>query len=294
MEQVTERAYGKINLALDVTGIREDGYHLVRMIMQTVELHDTLELEKRTDEKLVLTSGSSEIPLDGNNLVCRAIEVMRSAFGIREGVSVTLDKQIPVAAGMAGGSSDAAAAMRGMRKLFRLSCSNEELRRLALPLGVDIPYCIEGGTVLAEGIGEILTAVGTPPACGIALIKPPVSVMTGEVYRGLDRTEKVCHPDIDGMLDALRKKDLTEICGKYGNVLAQVTEKIHPVIRELEQLLEQEGAVLGGMTGSGPTVFGIFRDQEQAQRFAAFFQDQEQYGTCRCIVTSFIDPDYGK
>lgn len=259
------RAFAKINLGLDVIRRREDGYHDVRMIMQTIQMYDQLEMEKKGSKGIALTTNLSYIPVNENNLVYKAAKLLMNQYQIQEGVSIHLNKFIPVAAGMAGGSSDAAAALVGMNKLFRLGMSKEELMKVGVKIGADVPYCIMRGTALSEGIGEKLTALPSLPACYILIGKPGVSVSTKFVYTNLKLDEKTKHPDIDGMLDALQRQDLYGITDRMENVLESVTVPAYPVIQEIKDHMKAHGALNALMSGSGPTVFGIFDDKKKAE-----------------------------
>lgn len=268
MDHITRKAYAKINIGLDVLRRRTDGYHEVRMIMQTVDLCDDLYIERTAQPGIRLRTDSTELPVDGNNLICKAADLLFQEKGIREGVQITLMKRIPVAAGMAGGSADAAAAMRGLNELFGMGYSISELQRLGVKLGADIPYCLTGGTMLSEGIGEILSPLPAPPACFLVVAKPDISVSTAFVYGNLHAETLTYHPDIDGMIEALREHDLRGITDRLGNVLETVTVREYPVIEELKELMRREGAENALMSGSGPTVFGIYRRRETAQEAA--------------------------
>ncbi|CCZ34007.1 4-diphosphocytidyl-2-C-methyl-D-erythritol kinase [Firmicutes bacterium CAG:646] len=259
------RAFAKINLGLDVIRRREDGYHDVRMIMQTIQMYDQLEMEKKSSKGIALMTNLSYIPVNENNLVYKAAKLLMEQYQIQEGVSIHLNKFIPVAAGMAGGSSDAAAALVGMNKLFRLGMSKEELMKVGVKIGADVPYCIMRGTALSEGIGEKLTALPSLPACYILIGKPGVSVSTKFVYTNLKLDEKTKHPDIDGMLDALQRQDLYGITDRMENVLESVTVPAYPVIQEIKDRMKAHGALNALMSGSGPTVFGIFDDKKKAE-----------------------------
>lgn len=259
------RAFAKINLGLDVIRRREDGYHDVRMIMQTIQMYDQLEMEKKGSKGIALTTNLSYIPVNENNLVYKAAKLLMEQYQIQEGVSIHLNKFIPVAAGMAGGSSDAAAALVGMNKLFRLGMSKKELMKVGVKIGADVPYCIMRGTALSEGIGEKLTALPSLPACYILIGKPGVSVSTKFVYTNLKLDEKTKHPDIDGMLDALQRQDLYGITDRMENVLESVTVPAYPVIQEIKDHMKAHGALNALMSGSGPTVFGIFDDKKKAE-----------------------------
>ncbi len=262
---VTIRARAKINLTLDVTGVRADGYHLVRMIMQSVALHDTVRLTAARESGLRLRADSAAVPADSTNLMWRAAELLIKTCGIRSGLDMELRKRIPVAAGMAGGSTDAAAVFVGMNELFSLGLGREELMRLALPLGADIPYCIMGGTALAEGIGEILTPLPDMPACSILIARPDIEVSTGSIYHALDRQETVRHPDTDRALLALKDHSLRDLAGCMDNVLEDVAAGKWPVITEIRHFMQAHGAVGACMSGSGPTVFGLYTEKAAAE-----------------------------
>ena len=261
----TRKAYAKINLGLDVTGKRADGYHIVRMIMQNVDLYDTLDFEENETGEIVLIASSPKIPTDDSNLICKVAKQLQDKFNVKKGANINLIKRIPVAAGMAGGSTDGAATYLALNDLWNLGLSKKELCELAVSLGADIPYCIMGGTALAEGIGEELTAISDMPACTIVIAKPAIDVSTGWVYKELDSKEIVDHPDIDGIRDAIEAKDINKMCELIGNVLEPVTAGKYQEIERIEKLLEENGAIRAFMTGSGPTVFAIFDDEEKAK-----------------------------
>lgn len=268
IDKTTQRAYAKINIGLDVLRRRADGYHEVKMIMQTVDIYDELVLERRKEPGIELRMDNSELPSGGDNLICRAADLLFREKKITEGVNISLTKRIPIAAGMAGGSADAAAALRGVNELFDLGYSLTELQALGVGLGADIPYCLAGGTMLSEGIGEILTPLPAPPAAHLVIAKPDVNVSTAFVYGNLHADRLAWHPDIDGMIAALQRGDLDGITGRLGNVLETVTVKAHPVIEQIKELLRKQGAENALMSGSGPTVFGIFKEKETAARAA--------------------------
>lgn len=259
------RAFAKINLGLDVIRRREDGYHEVRMIMQTIQMYDQLEMEKKNTPGIDLTTNLSYIPVNENNLVYKAAKLLMDQYHIREGVSIDLNKFIPVAAGMAGGSSDAAATLVGMNKLFHLGLSKEELMKIGVKIGADVPYCIMRGTALSEGIGEKLTPLSPMPSCYILIGKPGISVSTKFVYTNLKLNEHTKHPDIDGMLQALKQQDLRGITDRMENVLESVTVPAYPVIEEIKNHMKEHGALNALMSGSGPTVFGIFDDKKKVE-----------------------------
>ncbi len=268
IDKTTQRAYAKINIGLDVLRRRADGYHEVKMIMQTVDIYDELVLERRKQPGIELRMDNSELPSGGDNLICRAADLLFREKEITGGVNISLTKRIPIAAGMAGGSADAAAALRGLNELFDMGYSLKELQALGVGLGADIPYCLAGGTMLSEGIGEILTPLPAPPAAHLVIAKPDINVSTAFVYGNLHADRLAWHPDIDGMIVALQKGDLDGITDRLGNVLETVTVKAHPVIEQIKELLRKQGAENALMSGSGPTVFGIFKEKETAARAA--------------------------
>ena len=266
MRELQLRAYGKINLGLDVVRKREDGYHELRMIMQTVGLYDELKMKVIPEDEIRLSVNLSFLPTNENNLICKAIAMLKQEFGIQEGIEASLEKRIPVAAGMAGGSSDAAAALVGMNRLFRLGLSKKQLMEYGVRLGADVPYCVMRGTALSEGIGEILTPLPPMPSCYILLAKPGISVSTKYVYQNLKANELTDHPDIDGIVDSLKNGDLQGICDRLGNVLETVTIRDHPMIDEIKTFLIEQGAFGALMSGSGPTIFGIFQEKSTARK----------------------------
>ena len=263
--KIERKAYAKINLGLDVTGVREDGYHIVKMIMQNVDLYDTLTFEDNDSGEIVLTASIDKIETDERNLICKVARQLKDKFNVKQGVTMHLVKRIPVAAGMAGGSTDGAAAYLALNELWGLNLSKKELCELAVSLGADIPYCIIGGTALAEGIGEELTAISDMPICHLVIAKPAIDVSTGWVYKELDSREGIKHPDIDGIKAAREVGDLNKMCALIGNVLEEVTASKYKEVGQLEEILRKEGAVGAFMTGSGPTVFGVFDKKDAAE-----------------------------
>ena len=260
------RALAKINLGLDVLGRRENGYHDVRMVMQTIYLYDNVTLTKTEEPGIQLQTNLFYLPVDEKNIAYKAAKLLMDEFQIKEGVHITLDKHIPVAAGMAGGSSNAAAVLVGMNRLFRLGLSEQDLMERGVSLGADVPYCVMRGTVLAEGIGEILTPLAPLPKCYILVAKPSISVSTKTVYEKLDAHEIEDHPDIDGVIAGLEAGDLKKVAGSIGNVLERVTIEDYPIIQEIKNAMVEAGALNAMMSGSGPTVFGIFEDRMLARQ----------------------------
>lgn len=269
------RALGKINLGLDVLGRRENGYHDVRMVMQTVYLYDLITLEKKEEPGIELATNLSFLPANENNLAYRAAKLLMDEFHIPGGLRIELEKHIPVAAGMAGGSSNAAAVLYGMNRLFSLGLTEKELMERGVTLGADVPYCILRGTVLAEGIGEILTPLPPMPRCQILLAKPPINVSTKMVYEKVDSCQIGEHPDIDGLINGLKEQDLEKVASSMGNVLEKVTIEEYPVIDEIKQVMKENGALNAMMSGSGPTVFGIYADRAKARAAAARIREQK-------------------
>lgn len=269
-------AHGKINLGLDVIGERPDGYHEVKMIMQTVEVCDRLEFEDIDEDEIQLKSDAAFLPLDGDNLICKACRLMKDEYDIKKGVRISLEKHIPVAAGMAGGSADAAAALVAMNEIFALGLSRDRLMELGVKLGADVPYCIMKGTALSEGIGEKLTELAPMPDCYILIAKPGVSVSTKEAYGGLVLDEHTLHPDIDGMVEAIKAGDLKGVTDRMGNVLEPVTAGKHEEIDILEAAMKDRGALNAMMTGSGPTVFGIYDDKAKAMDTVRHIKENDQ------------------
>lgn len=266
MKQIELKALAKINLGLDVLGRRDNGYHDVRMVMQSIYLYDNVKIEKKAEPGIELTSNLFFLPTGEGNIAYKAADMLIQEFQIEEGVRITLNKHIPVAAGMAGGSSNAAAVLFGMNRLFGLKLSGQDLMERGVKLGADVPYCILRGTVLAEGIGEELTVLPAMPKCTVLIAKPPISVSTKVVYEALDAKEIVEHPDIDGLLEGLEQGNLKKIASCMGNVLEDVTIPMHPVIDDIKQVMKECGALNAMMSGSGPTVFGLFENKMAARK----------------------------
>ncbi len=268
MDDISLKALAKINLGLDVVRRREDGYHEVRMIMQTIHLYDRIDIVKTKEKDIQIQTNLSFLPVNENNLIYKAGRLLMDEFGITDGVSVKLDKRIPVAAGMAGGSTDAAAMLFGMNRIFDLGLTKKQLMERGVKIGADVPYCIMRGTALAEGIGEELSALPPMVKCPVLIAKPQISVSTKFVYQNLKLDDDTIHPDIDLLIDDIKAKDLYSIAKHMGNVLETVTIPNYPVIDEIKQHMMVHGAVGAMMSGSGPTVFGLFDDEETAK--AAF------------------------
>ena len=267
------RALAKINLGLDVTGKREDGYHEVRMVMQTIQMYDQLEIKESKEPGIRLTTNLPFLPCNDGNLVYKAAKLLMDEFDIRQGVDMNLTKFIPVAAGMAGGSSDAAAALVGINRLFKLGLSQKELMDRAVNIGADVPYCVMRGTALAEGIGEKLTRITQVPDCFVLIGKPGINVSTKAAYESLQLDKISSHPDIDGMIGDIERGDLLAMTQKMGNVFEPGIIEKYPVIGEIKALMESHGALKAMMSGSGPTVFGIFDNREKMEAAAEVLRE---------------------
>lgn len=264
MDTLTRKAYAKINLSLDVTGKRGDGYHDLKSVMQTVDVYDTLTFHKTDDGAISLTANTPQLATDDSNLIVKACRLMRDTCGIKEGIEVDLLKEIPMQAGLGGGSADAACALRAVNDLFSLNLSTETLCGLGAQLGADVPFLVRGGTCLCEGIGEILTPVPAPPACTVLIAKPASGISTAEAYATLDLKPIDRHPDTDALLHALRQGDLKGLCDAMDNVFEPVAFRRVPDIPALINTMQDYGALRAMMSGSGPSVFGIFRDESEA------------------------------
>lgn len=288
MDRVVTKAYAKINLGLDVLRKRPDGYHDVKMIMQTVDLYDVLSVSKKEEDSITIATKNEMLPVNEDNLIYKAIKLMKDTYGLTGGIHVDLVKNIPIAAGMAGGSTDAAAAMRAMNKLFDLNRPLKELEKHAVKIGADVPYCIQGGTVLSEGIGELLTDLPDAPQCILLIAKPDISVSTKYVYENLNLPGLEKHPDIDAMVEAIKAGDLQGVLEPMDNVLASVTEEKYKIIKEIKQAMEKGGAIKAMMSGSGPTVFGIYETMVQA---AGAYDAIKENGMAREIfISKFVNP----
>ena len=263
---ISLKALAKINLGLDVVRRREDGYHEVRMIMQTIYLYDRLDIKRTKESGIQIQTNLSFLPVNENNLIYKAAKLLMDEFSITDGVSVKLDKRIPVAAGMAGGSTDAAAMLFGMNRLFSLGLTKRQLMERGVQIGADVPYCIMRGTALAEGIGEELSPLPPMVKCPVLIAKPSISVSTKFVYQNLKLDDTTVHPDIDLLIEDIKSKNLYDIAAHMGNVLETVTIPNYPVIDGIKKHMLSHGAVGAMMSGSGPTVFGLFDDEDTAKK----------------------------
>ena len=264
MKQIKLDAYGKINLGLDVLGKRDDGYHDLDMIMQSVDLADKIIITKNDSGEITVKSNTGKIPNDESNLAYKAAKVLIDEFDIKKGVEIEIEKNIPISGGMAGGSTDCAAVLKGMNKLFKLKLSEQDLMDRGVKLGADVPYCIMGKTARAQGIGEILTPIPNKLKGYIVLAKPPISVSTGFVYGRIDEVEVKNKPDTEAMIEAIKNKDLKALSDTICNVLEEVTIPDYPIVQEIKDKMMAHGALNSMMTGSGPTVFGLYDDKKKA------------------------------
>ncbi len=263
MDIVSLKALAKINLGLDVIGKRENGYHDVKMVIQSIQLYDRVEMKRLKSNTIKVESNLFYLPGDETNLAYKAAKMMKEEFDIKEGIRITLQKYIPMAAGLGGGSADAAAVIIGMNRIFKLGAKQPKLIELGTKIGADVPFCIMRGTVLAEGIGEHLTPLPPMPKCPVLIAKPAVSVSTAEVYGNLKLYEGMEHPDIDGLIEEIKNKNLKGIAKKMGNVLETVTIPKNPVVGEIKKLMINNGALNAMMSGSGPSVFGLFQNEKE-------------------------------
>ena len=266
MDKLQLKAYGKINLALDVLRKREDGYHDLDMIMQMVDVYDDIIIEKNNIKDIVVKTDKAVLSNGKDNLAYMAAKTLMDEFGISQGVIITINKRIPIAGGMAGGSSDCATTMIGINQMFNLGLDKKALMERGVKLGADVPYCILGGTAIARGIGEVLTPLKTPPQCHVIIAKPPVSVSTAFVYGHIRPNQIKKHPDVEKMVEAINNQDLKMLAGLLSNVMEEVTIPEYPVIQDIKEVMLENGALNSIMSGSGPTVFGLYDDKESAEK----------------------------
>ena len=268
------RAYAKVNISLDVVGKREDGYHLLRMIMQNIDLYDEIIVEKQSRD-ITIECNKNYVPTDSRNLAYKAAVAFKERYNISEGLKIKIFKNIPVSAGLAGGSTDAAAVLKLMNKIFEVNAPKEELMELGLKLGADIPYCIQGGTALCEGVGEIITPLKSFKDKIIVLVKPSFGVSTKEVYKNFDIEKVKKHPETEALIKAMAEDDLRYVAYNMRNLLENVTLKKHKVLISLKEEMNKYGGINSMMSGSGPTVFAFFDDMLKAQK--CFEKMKEKY-----------------
>ncbi|MEK3888934.1 4-(cytidine 5'-diphospho)-2-C-methyl-D-erythritol kinase [Bacillus sp. FSL K6-3431] len=259
------KAPAKINLSLDVLNKRADGYHEVEMVMTTIDLADRIELAALNEDKIKIISHNRFVPDDQRNLAYQAAKLLKERYDVKEGVSISIDKIIPVAAGLAGGSSDAAATLRGLNTLWGLELTVNEMAELGAEIGSDVSFCVHGGTALAQGRGEMITKLPAPPNCWVILAKPSIGVSTADIYKNLD-IQSIQHPNTNAMVNALKDQRYDEICRHMGNALEGVTLKLHPEVLHIKEQMERFGADAVMMSGSGPTVYGLVHHESRLQR----------------------------
>ena len=286
MDKLQLKAYGKINLGLDVIRKRPDGYHDLDMIMQMVDVYDDVIIEKKAGEEIVVKADAAVLSNGKDNLAYMAAKMLFDEFGIKSGVEITIHKRIPIAGGMAGGSSDCATTLIGINEMFNLGLSKQQLMERGVKLGADVPYCVLGGTAIARGIGEVLTPLPTPPQCHVIIAKPPISVSTAYVYGHIRPDEITKRPDIEQMTLAIKEQDLNKLSDLLYNVMEEVTVSEYPVIEKLKNIMLENGALNSIMSGSGPTVFGLFDDREKAQVAMKALDSKEL--TEQLYLTKFI------
>ena len=286
MDKLQLKAYGKINLGLDVIRKRPDGYHDLDMIMQMVDVYDDVIIEKKAGEEIVVKADAAVLSNGKDNLAYMAAKMLFDEFGIKSGVEITIHKRIPIAGGMAGGSSDCATTLIGINKMFNLGLSKQQLMERGVKLGADVPYCVLGGTAIARGIGEALTPLPTPPQCHVIIAKPPISVSTAYVYGHIRPDEITKRPDIEQMTLAIKEQDLNKLSDLLYNVMEEVTVSEYPVIEKLKSIMLENGALNSIMSGSGPTVFGLFDDREKVQAAMKALDSKEL--TEQLYLTKFI------
>ncbi|MDP4176816.1 MAG: 4-(cytidine 5'-diphospho)-2-C-methyl-D-erythritol kinase [Bacillota bacterium] len=258
------KAYAKINISLDVVGKREDGYHLLKMIMQNIDVYDLLDFEI-IEKGIKISCNKKYVPTDEKNIVYKAAKLFMDSYGIKCGVKVNINKNIPVSAGLAGGSTDAAATLKALRELLKVDISDEELSNMGLKLGADIPYCLRGGTALCEGIGEKITGLKPFKNNILVLVKPSFGVSTKEVYQRLDITKVYRHPCTDDIIKFMEEENLAAVCDNMKNILENVTLNRHKVLYDIKKEAVHLGALGSLMSGSGPSVFAFFDDMMKAQ-----------------------------
>lgn len=274
MDYIYLKARAKINLALDVISKREDGYHNLIMIMQTLNLHDTIYIKKADANTLKLSTNINRLPVNEKNIVYKAAQVLIEKYNIKDGVIINLHKNIPISAGLGGGSSDCASTLIGMRTLFKLNITNDELLQIGKSLGADVPYCLQRGTMLAEGIGDKLTKLPDHPPVYVLLAKPPINVSTALIFSQFDNTKVMSRPNIEEMITNLKNKNLKKVASGFCNVLETVTEKMHPIIISIKEIMISNNALGAIMSGSGPTVYGYFENKKDANKaFACINSD---------------------
>lgn len=288
MDKVQLKAYGKINLGLDVIRKRPDGYHDLEMIMQTVGVYDDIIITRtKVPGEITVESDAEILPNGKGNLAYMACKILLDEFEISTGVHIQINKRIPIAGGMAGGSADCAATLVGINEMFGLNLTKQQLMDRGVKLGADVPYCVLGGTALAEGIGDILTPLPAPPRCSIVIAKPPVSVSTAYIYGNIKPDTIKVRPDTKGLIEAIKEQNLEKMASLLYNVMEEVTVSDYPVIQEIKKELTAQGALNAIMSGSGPTVFALFDSQKKAETAAKALEERKL--TQQLYITQFIN-----
>ncbi|MHC5269335.1 4-(cytidine 5'-diphospho)-2-C-methyl-D-erythritol kinase [Enterococcus sp. LJL98] len=265
--EIIEKAPAKINLGLDVLYKREsDGYHQLEMVMSSVDLADRLTLEEIPEDKILIETNKAFLPIDKRNNVYQAAAILKERYGITQGLKIVIEKKIPVAAGLGGGSSDCAAALRGMNRLWNLNLSMEELITIGVEIGTDVPYCLHGTTAFITGKGEIVQPLVPMPQCWVVLVKPRISVSTRKIFQQVKEVEALTHPDMTRLSQAILAQDYEEMLRYMGNSLEGVTIPKYPVVQQIKDRMMKYGADIALMSGSGPTVFALCKQHSRAQR----------------------------
>ena len=284
MENIELKAYAKINLAIDLLGKRPDNYNEVKMIMQTINIFDKIYIEK-VEKGIVLESDTPNIPNDDRNIAYKAANYVLNQYDIDSGVKIKIEKNIPISAGLAGGSTDAAAVIKGMNKLFGLNLDNNTLLKLGEKMGADVPYCMLKNTALATGIGEKITKLPNIGSIDVVLIKPRFGVSTASVYKNFDYSLPKKRPDFDILINAITNRDINTLAHNMVNVLETVTQTKNPVIKDIKEQLVSNGAIGAMMSGSGPTVFALFKDNHSAKNAYEVMKNKNSY---YCYLTKTI------
>ena len=287
MKTIKIKAPAKINLTLDILRKRDDGYHEVNMVMQTIGLYDTI-CASVTDDGIGLSMDSDIVPSNENNLAYKAAKIFLDEHNIKDGIDIKIEKNIPVAAGLAGGSADAAGVIRAMDYLFDTKMTDEDFCAMGAEIGSDVPFSILGGTMLAKGRGEALTRLTNAPPAWCVIAKPPISVSTAWAYRAYDDAGNTSHPDTDAMIEAIEEMNIKKIASNLFNVLEIVTAQKHHIIKEYEKILLDNGAINSIMSGSGPTVFAIMNDKSDAESAAEALRSSDKARGAEIFVVPFI------
>ncbi len=272
-----EKAPAKINLALDVVGKREDGFHDLNMVMTTIDLYDRLSFDKLNEDKIILNSNKHYLPNDSKNLVYQTVDLMKKTYGIKTGLKIYINKNIPVSAGLAGGSSDAAATIRAMNKMFKLNLNLSKMIEIGKQIGSDVPFCIYNKTAIVKGKGDMITPLSKVPKCWVVLVKPHFGVSTGEVFKNI-QMDKIVHPNVEKIIHAVKKQDYHFLCQSIGNALESVTFQLYPEVKVIKEKLKVLGIDATLMSGSGPTVFGFVLKERKAKKIINSI-DKNKYET---------------